>query len=321
MRRLSFCLVGGTGFIGRHLAARLVREGHAVRILTRRRAGHPDLAVLPGLELVEGNPYHAATLVEAFRGQDVVIHLVGILNEAGRNGAGFERAHLQLTREVVAAARAAHVPRLLHMSALHASEHGPSHYLRTKALAERVVREECGDVDWTIFQPSVVFGPGDSFINRFAQLLRLLPVMPLARAGARFQPVWVDDVVAAFYRAAHDDKTVYETYQLCGPEVYTLREIVTYVRDQLGLRRLVFGIPDFIGRVQAAVMDFVPGKPLSTDNFKSLSVDSVGTENGFARLAIVPASMRAVVPGYLGGPHSVERHARYAKFRGQYDAP
>lgn len=310
MKRLSVCILGGSGFIGQALCARLVRLGHTVRVVSRRPVLPPGLAILPGLELWAGNPYQRSFLRSAVAGQDVVINLVGILNETGRDGRGFERAHVDLTRAVVAACREAHVPRLLHMSALQASDQGPSHYLRTKAAAERVVHDGCGEVGWTIFQPSVVFGTHDSFINRFAGLLQWLPFLPLARANARFAPVHVEDVVSAFVLAIHDPKTISETYQLCGPEVFTLRELVCLVRDQLGLRRWVFGIPDWLGRLQAAIMDFVPGKPLSTDNYLSLTVDSVCTHDGLARLALERSSLRTVVPTYLGPEQRAGRLAR-----------
>ena len=310
MKRFSVCIIGGSGFIGQALCARLVRLGHAVRVVSRRPTLPPGLAVLPGLELCAGNPYSRSFLRSAVAGQDVVINLVGILNESGRDGRGFERAHVDLTRAVVAACREAHVPRLLHMSALHASDQGPSHYLRTKAAAERVVHDGCGEVGWTIFQPSVVFGTHDSFVNRFAGLLQWLPFLPLARANARFAPVHVEDVVSAFVLAMHDPKTISETYQLCGPEVFTLREIVCLVRDQLGLRRWVFGIPDWLARLQAAIMDFVPGKPLSTDNYLSLTVDSVCTHDGLARLDLERSSLRSVMPGYLGAEQRAGRLAR-----------
>jgi NADH dehydrogenase len=312
MRPLSILVLGGTGFVGTHLCAELVRRGHTVRVATRHRERAKHLLVLPGLELVDANVHDPAVLSRHARGRDVVINLVGILNERGRSGAGFRQAHAELTRSVVAACRSHGVPRLLQMSALRAGENAPSHYLRTKGEAERIVREESGHVEWTIFQPSVIFGPGDSFMNKFAALLRLFPFVPLARAGARFAPVYVGDVVAAFCRALEDRHTVGETFQLCGPEVMTLAELVRYVRDLLGLRRGVFGIPDGVGAVQAFVMDFLPGKPLSTDNFRSLSLDSVCTESGLARLGIVPTSLRAIVPDYLG-PR--ERNARLSDFR------
>jgi NADH dehydrogenase len=190
----------------------------------------------------------------------------------------------------------------VHVSALNAdADGGPSHYLRSKGRGERIVRDECGDdLAWTIFQPSVIFGPRDDFVNRFARLLRAVPfALPLARPGARFAPVWVGDVVAAIQRALADERVAHETYELCGPERLTLREIVCRVRDRLQLARAVIGLPDFAARLQAAVCDFVPGKPFSTDNYRSLLVDSVCKVNGLARLGIRPQPLDAILPPYL----------------------
>ena len=230
------------------------------------------------------------------------MNLVGILNERGRGGSGFARVHVDLARKLVEACRRARVERLVHVSALNAdADHGPSHYLRSKGRGERIVRDECGDdLAWTIFQPSVIFGPRDDFVNRFARLLRAIPLgLPLARPGARFAPVWVGDVVTAIQRALNDERVAHETYELCGPERLTLREIVCRVRDRLGLARAVIGIPDFAARLQAAVCDFVPGKPFSTDNYRSLLVDSVCKVNGLARLGIQPQPLDAILPKYL----------------------
>lgn len=315
MQPRSTCVLGGTGFVGTHLCSSLVRAGHTVTVLTRSATRARHLGVLPQLKLVTADVHDPAALAVAFRGHDVVINLVGILNESGRGGAGFRQAHTELTRKVVAACRATHVHRLLHMSGLNAAEHGPSHYLRSKGAAERIIREEShADLHWTVFQPSVIFGAGDSFVNRFAGLLRALPfVLPLAKPEARLAPVWIEDIIAAMLMALADEAgTAGETYQLCGPRVYTLREIVTWVRDLLGLRRVIVPLPDFIARLQAAVMDFVPGKPFSTDNFRSLTQDSVCTSGGFARLGIEPQPMEAIVPGYLGRD---EENARFARFR------
>ncbi|MCZ8129852.1 MAG: complex I NDUFA9 subunit family protein [Steroidobacteraceae bacterium] len=312
MRPLSICVLGGTGFVGTPLCAQLVRDGHSVRVLTRNRERAKRLFVLPDLEVHDANVHEPAVLAQHFRGRDVVINLVGILNERGRSGSGFRHAHGELARKVVSACRSSGVTRLLHMSALRAAETAPSHYLRTKGEAERIVREESGHVQWTIFQPSVIFGPGDGFMNRFAGLLALFPALPLARAGARFAPVYVGDVVAAMVRALNDDHVCGEVFQLCGPEVFTLADLVRYVAEVRGQKRLVFGIPDAVGALQAFLMDFLPGKPLSIDNFRSLSVDSVCSENGLARLGIAPTSLRAVVPDYLG---SKQRNVRLDDFR------
>jgi uncharacterized protein YbjT (DUF2867 family) len=313
------CVLGGTGFIGRALCTALATSGHAVTVITRDVTRARPLATLPGLRVAAVDAHAPAQLARVFAEHHAVVNLVGILNEHGRDGAGFRRAHTELAAGVVRACRAAGVERLLHMSSLGAdADRGPSHYLRSKGAAERAIRDDCGDVRWTIFRPSVVFGAGDSFTNRFAALLRLAPVLPLARPDARFAPVWVDDVVAAFMRALADRATAGETFELCGPRVYTFRELVTYVRDTLGLRRLIVGLPDPLSRLQAAIMDFVPGKPFSTDNYLSLTVDSVCTRNGFARLGLAPRSLETVTPGYLTGrdPRST-RNDGYRRIAGR----
>jgi uncharacterized protein YbjT (DUF2867 family) len=315
MRSRSICILGGSGYVGTHLCAALAREGYRVTVLTRSVERAKHLRVLPSVRLVACNVHDVEQLAAGMSGHDAVINLVGILNESGRSGAGFRQAHSELARKVVASCLRNRIDRLLHMSGLHAdADRGPSHYLRSKGLAERIVREEGGpDFKWTIFQPSVIFGSGDSFINRFAALLQTIPFwMPLAKPASRLAPVWIEDVVAAMLISLSDDDTVGESYQLCGPEIFTLQEIVCYLRDELRLRRAIVGLPDILSRLQAAIMDFVPGKPFSTDNYRSLSVDSVCTVSGFARLGIEPHAMRAIVPRYLGLEGG---RSRYALFR------
>lgn len=302
MRPLRLCVLGGSGFVGTHLCGELVRQGHTLTIPTRVVARARHLQVLPTVRVTRADVHDEQTLTALLAGQDAVINLVGILNESGRDGSGFRRAHIELARKLVAACRATRTDRLLQMSGLNADPNAPSHYLRSKGEAERIIRDEGGpDLAWTLFKPSVLFGPGDSFINRFAGLLASLPALPLARPEARLAPVWVGDVVSAMTRALADPETAGESYELCGPEVHSLRDIVAYTRDTLGLRRAIIGLPDWAARLQAAIMDFVPGKPFSTDNYRSLGVDSVCRVDGFARLGIRPSPMRNIVPGYLGG--------------------
>lgn len=303
MAARTICVLGGSGFVGTQLCAALVREGWIVTVPTRDPERAKHLKLLPTLALVAADVHDIEKLAMLCSGQQAVVNLVGILNERGRDGRGFERAHAELARKLVAACRRQRVPRLLQMSALNAdADRGMSHYQRSKGQAERIVRDECGaDIGWTIFRPSVIFGPRDAFVNRFSRLLRTIPlVFPLARPGARFQPVWVEDVVAAFMKALADDGTAGECYDLGGPEVITLREIVAMARDRLGLRRLILGMPDFASRIQAAIFDFVPGKPFSTDNYRSLLQDSVVHSDGFARLGIRPQPLGAVFPHYAG---------------------
>ncbi|HEU5423434.1 MAG TPA: complex I NDUFA9 subunit family protein, partial [Nitrolancea sp.] len=218
-------LLGGTGFVGRHLAARLVARGHSVQVLTRHRFRHTDMLVLPTLTLTQADVYDAGVLREAFLGSDAVINLVGILNERGHKGAGFREAHVTLTEAVIEACRGAGVRRLLHMSALNADKQGPSHYLRTKGEAATAVLM-AKQLDATVFEPSVIFGPGDSFLTRFAALLKRLPFMPLAFPKACFAPVYVGDVAAAFTHCLERREGVGRRYALCGPRVYSLRELV-----------------------------------------------------------------------------------------------
>ncbi len=321
MNPQAICILGGTGFVGTRLVSHLIKEGRRVTVLSRDREQHKHLLVLPGRTIENCNVYDEAQLSERFRGKDVVVNLVGILNERGFGGAGFRRAHTELTRCVLQAARSAGVARLLQVSALNAAIDAPSHYLRSKGGAERLIRElnQGAQLDWTIFQPSVVFGPGDSFLNRFAALLGMLPlVFPLARPDARFQPVFVDDLVEALVRCLHGGACSRRTIQLGGPEVLTLREIVARVAKLTGRRRWIMGLPDPVARLQGAVMDFVPGRPFSSDNYRSLTVDSVCTENGFAALGIAPQSMLAAARQYLGALEDNARLSRDRAAAGRY---
>jgi uncharacterized protein YbjT (DUF2867 family) len=313
MRPQSIVVLGGTGFLGTRLVARLIKDGHRVTALSRDREQHKHLLVLPGLTLENCDVYEEAQLSERFRGKDVVINLIGILNESGFGGSGFKRAHTELTRGVLLAARSAAVGRLLQVSALKAAVDAPSYYLRSKGEADQLIRESNAALDWTIFQPSVMFGPGDSFLNRFAGLLASIPLaFPLARPNARFQPVFVDDVIEAILRCLHGGATSRQVYELGGPQIYSLREIVGLVAKLTGRRRWIIGLPNIAARTQALIMNFVPGRPFSTDNYRSLTIDSVCTEDGFAKLGIKPQSMVASARQYLG---ALEDNARLSQNR------
>ena len=303
MRPLQITVLGGTGFVGTQLVARFAAAGHRVRVPTRDPLAARHLAVLPTVDRVRTDVHQPEALRQIIAGSDVVVNLVGILNEKGFSGRGFEEAHAELTRKVLAACVETRVTRYLHMSALGADETGPSYYLRTKGLAERHVRAAPDTLDWTIFRPSVIFGVGDSLLNRFAALLRLSGgFMPLARAEARFAPVWIADVVSAFERALHGGHTSRQSYDLCGPQVITLADLVRYTGELAGTGAHVLPLPDALGRLQARIMDFVPGKPFSSDNYRSLTVDNVCRENGFARLGITPTALQSIAPTYIRRP-------------------
>lgn len=296
MRTLQLVLLGGTGFVGRHLIARLVAQGHHVRVLSRNAALKPDVRVLPNVHVDTVDVHDPAALVRAFHGADAVINLVGILNEKGFGGKGFQRAHVRLTQNVIAACEQSGVTRLLQMSALNAGR-GESHYLRTRGEAEAAVK--ASSLDWTIYQPSVIFGPGDGLFGRFASLLNIAPVLPLARAGAKFAPVYVGDVVRAMSDTLLQPAAFRQMYELYGPQTLTLAEIVRYTARQMGLLRVVIPLPDGLARLQAMLMDFVPGKPFSTDNYLSLKIDSVGGIDGLYRLGIDKTPIDAVMPRLL----------------------
>ncbi len=313
----TICVLGGTGFVGRHLCARLARDGHNLKVLTRYREQHRHLLVLPTVSVVQGNVHNEAFLERALEGCDAVINLVGILNEKGRSGEGFEHAHVKLTRKVLRACKETGIRRLLQMSALKAdADNGPSHYLRSKGKAEAAVRLEEGPaLHCTIFQPSVIFGREDSFINRFAALVRIPNYFfVLPSPNARFAPVYVGDVVEAFVRALNDHTTWGKTFQLCGPKVMSLREIIGFIARTMGRKRKIIGLGDGLSRNLARIMEFVPGKPLSLDNYRSLKVHSICDANGFAAFGIEPVSMEEVVPNYLAGRYE---RARLSDLRAQ----
>ena len=302
MRIRRVCVLGGTGFVGHHLASALTRNNFRVTVLTRHRERHRELLVLPTLELVEVNVHAASDLGAALQGCDAVINLVGILNEWGRPGEDFQAAHVTLPRQVAEACRANNIPRLLHMSALNASVAAPSQYLRSKGEGERVLRAAAGSaLALTILRPSVVFGPGDALFNRFARLLTRIPlIIPLPCPDARLAPVYVEDVVQAFLRALEDRQTWGRSYDLCGPRVYTLAELVSYTAEITGRRRHILRLNARQSRRQARLLERFPSNPLSWDNYLTLQVPSICRENGLLALGITPTGIEAVVPKYLG---------------------
>jgi NADH dehydrogenase len=296
----TIALLGGSGFVGTRTAAVLAGNGLDLRVVTRRAAHADHLRVLPRLRVATADASEPASLARALAGCSAVVNFIGILNERGRDGSGFRRAHSGVATALVEACRLARVPKIVQVSALNAGHpQATSHYLRSKGEAEAILRGSGLAV--TVLQPSVIFGPGDSFLNRFADLLRLMPgIFPLAMADARFAPVHVDDVAAAISAVLSRNDLGGTTLQLCGPEQFTLGGIVALTARALGLTRAVVPLPRWIARLQAAVMDFVPGKPFSTDNYRSLLLPSVCSTSGFAALDLKPRSLSANVATALG---------------------
>ncbi len=297
-------IIGGTGFVGRHLTNRLTRDGHFVRIPTRRRERHKELLVNPNALLVECNVHDPVALRQHLEGCDIVINLVGILNEYWPNdGSRYRRAHVELPQKIINAAAVNGVTRVLHMSALNAyPREEKSLYLKTKGEGEDMMHAAARQgLEVTSFRPSVIFGPDDSFFNRFAALLKLAPgFFPLACPDSRMAPVYVGDVVEAFIKSLNNDKTIGGHLDLCGPKVYTLQELVEYTAEQLGIKRRIIRMGYNRSLMQARLMELLPNKPFTRDNFYSLQKDSVCEINALPKLGIQPTSIDAVVPNYLG---------------------
>lgn len=309
------CILGGAGFVGTHLTARLAARGITCRIITRQPERVRGLAVNRGTELVTANLFDSKSLAEGFSGCEAVINLIGILNESGKQQT-FRRFHVELVDKVVDACNLAGVTRLLHMSALHANEaSGASHYLRSKGEGENRAHTHGGaSMKVTSFRPSVIFGPGDSFFNRFAALLRLSPpIFPLACPDARFAPIYVGDVAEAFARSLDTRSTFGKHFDLCGPDVYSLKQLLEFTAHTLGLPRLIIGLGDLPSRLQARALGYLPGKPFSMDNYLSLQTDSICTANGLDDLEITPQGIEAIVPAYLGNTSYRGRYDRYRK--------
>lgn len=311
MRHTHILVPGGAGFIGRHVVNFLIGRGCRVTVPTRRRERAKHLIVLPACDVVEADLFDAAALARLAAGQHAVINLVGILQGSA---ADFARAHVELTRRLLAACSAAGIRRYLQMSALGADAQGPSHYQRSKGEAEALVR--ASGLDWTIFRPSVVFGPEDRFLNTFAALARWAPALPLPAADARFQPVWVEDVAQACVNALDQRACYGQAYELAGPRIYTLRELVRFAAAAAGHRRRVFGLPPALARMQARVLELMPGEPLlSRDNLASMTRDNVAGTQPYLpapELGIAPVPLEPVASQYLAGPRA---RSRYAGFR------
>jgi NADH dehydrogenase len=311
----NLLVLGGAGFIGRHLVPRLASRGMRVTVAARRRARARHLILLPTVDVVEADIHDDATLDELIVGRDAVINLVGILQGSRGTpyGADFAQAHVELPRRIIASCMRRGVGRLLHMSAMGADSNGPSMYQRSKGDGEAIVRA-C-PLNWTIFRPSVVFGPEDRFLNLFAKLARVFPVLPIGHADARFQPIWVGDVADAFANALDNRETFGKVYELAGPRIYTLRELVEFAARASGHPRRVIALPAGAARLQAAMMEMAPGEPLlSRDNLDSMKVDNVASIQPYRpapELGLELRPLEAEAPIYLDGQHPRTRFSAY----------
>lgn len=295
-------LLGGTGFVGRHVCEKLARLQCRVTVVTRRQDKARHLQMLPLVDVVEADAHDSSSLAPLLAGHDAVVNLVAILHGSQ---AAFDKAHVQLPLELARACEASGLRRIVHISALGASPGSPSMYQRSKARGEAVMLSTGLDV--TVLRPSVIFGAEDKFLNTFARLQQVFPMIPLAAADARFQPVWVEDVADAIVHCLRDADTVGQIYEVCGPEVFTLRQLVKLAGRYAGVNggkgRPVIALPAPLARLQAGLMELAPGEPmLSRDNLDAMASDNVATGKlpGLQALGIHPASLDAIGPSYLG---------------------
>jgi uncharacterized protein YbjT (DUF2867 family) len=300
MKHDTVLVLGGSGFIGRHLVAELVRRGKKVTVPSRRRERAKHLILLPTVEVLETDVFKPGVLHELVRRHAAVINLVGVLH-----GPDFERPHVELPKAIVEACRASGVKRVLHMSALGAATDAPSGYQRSKGKGEAIVME-AADLDTTVFRPSVVYGAEDRFLNLFARLARLLPVLAVPCADARFQPVYVGDVAHAFAEALDDADAAGRRYELAGPREYTLKELVSLVCQITGRHRLVVGLPRGLSSIQAFFLEKLPGQLMSRDNIRSMQVPNT-TAAPFP-FGIQPRALEAIAPTYLAPSGPRERY-------------
>lgn len=293
---MKICILGGTGFVGRSLINALSKENYTFTVITRDFDKNKDLAIYPNLKLIQEDVYNEKRMLEVSKSHDVLINLIGILNEKGFRGKGFYLAHSKIARIILNVCKQNRIKRILHMSALNADPGGSSHYLRTKGEAESFLHtygERFADV--TSFRPSVIFGTEDSFINRFSNLLKIIPfVFPLACAQTRFAPVYVGDLVNFMKNSIDDVSSFNKKIDICGPKIYTLEEIVKIVIEVKGYSTKVIPLNNALSKFQAVIMEFLPGKPFSIDNFNSCLVDSI-SESGLK----FKTELESVIKQYL----------------------
>ena len=308
-------VLGGTGFLGHSVCEQLVRQIPGARVVVPTRRPRFGLAIqsLPGVELVHADVHNPDALRRVLVRADTVINLVAILHGTH---AAFERTHVALPQRLAQLCHDLHIARVVHVSAIGADAEGPSMYLRSKARGEAALRPPA-PVNATVLRPSVIFGARDRFMNLFARLQAVVPVVPLAAAEARFQPVWVEDVARAVLRVLSERRFQGQTFECCGPRVYTLADLVRYAGSTAGHARRVWPMPAAIGRLQALAFRLLPGEPLiSDDNLDSMRVPNVASPGaaGLAELGITAAALEAIVPQYLA-PGSGD--ARFDRWRAQ----
>lgn len=293
----KICVIGGAGFVGSSIVTKLDDCGYQVTVLTRHRERAKHLILLPHVQVQTCNIHDDAALQAAMQGHDAVINLVGILHESKHNT--FDAAHHLLPKRIADGCQALGIERLVHISALRASQDAPSAYLQSKAKGEQALDSHPGDIGITIYQPSVIFGRGDGFINLFANIVKYLPVIFLAKPDAKFQPIWVEDVADVVVNNLGNTQTYDRVYELAGPKVYRMQTLVEMVMHLLGKERWVIGLGDQLSYLQAWFMEWLPVKLMTRDNIKSMELDSVASAPMADEIQVALTPLEAIMPGYI----------------------
>ncbi len=308
MIQKNVCIVGGTGFVGHQLASQLAKAGFQIRIPSRNRERRRSIFVLPNVEVIDADIHDERTLNTLFEGCDIVINLAAILNKQGKDT--FTRLHIELPQKIVNACKASSVPRLIHMSALNAdAEQGSSEYLRSKGEGEKIVMAAANELAVTLFRPSVMFGNNDRFFNTFALMMNHLPALPAFCADARLAPIYVDDVVKAMMQSLNDPETFGQRYDLCGPQTFTMLELMELTSRQMRRKRKIIPLGPGLSALAGKILGLMPGKVFTYDNYLSLQTPAVCTPAIPPRFNIEPTRIDAVVPKYIG----------QTDIRGRYD--
>ena len=295
-------VLGGTGFVGSSLCNRLSKEGYQIKILTRNREyNRENLILLPNVDLIETDVGNLNNLNQHLIGCDMVINLIGILNEKGNVGDGFKKVHVELIKKLIKACEKNGIRRFMYMSALNAdSKNAKSFYLKTKGKAEELLHSNKIGMKVTSFRPSVIFGKSDSFFNRFANLLKMTPIFfPLACYKTKFAPIYVLDLVEMVIKAINDSSSYDRKFNLCGPKIYTLKDLVAYTAKTMDKKCIIIPLNNFFSLMQAKIFDFIPGKPFSTDNYLSAQTDSICKSNDLKLYNINPTPIEDIVPKYI----------------------
>lgn len=307
------CIFGGSGFVGHAIVHAARNQGYAVTVACR----HPQRARHLSVEhvrLAKADVTDGHGIDEAVSDADVVINLVGLLFEKGRQT--FAAAHVEGTERVLAACEKTGIRHYLHMSALGADIHSTSAYARTKAEAEARVRQS--DLNWTIFRPSIIFGEHDSFFNKFKQMSKWAPALPVIEGNTRFQPIWVEDVAQAFVKSICNRHAYGQTFELGGPKIYSFRELLELLLKALGRKRLLLPVPRPAARIMAAVMQMLPTPPLTPDQLILLARDNVVQGDAYPPMFGKPASVEDILPTYIDGGQVNRLQHNFDRYRKDY---